>query len=298
MHGMLREPATYFTLSKFMICFKYALIITLLSAFNVKAATLSAARQAFESKDYAIAYTQFQSLQMSDNDSSGEQHSSENSATAAYYLGVMNQQGWGVIADAEKAAAFYQRAAQTGHIKALHNLADLYHRGRGVPQDLALALEFYRRSAALGGAKAAHRLGLIYFQGDGVARDFVRAREWWQQAFDGGETDSGYNLGILHRRGLGTARDQSQALQIWKTAAQQGSGHAQNAYGSALLNAQGIAYNPIRAYAWFRAAAMSGLAVAVTNAELIWESLPPEGRDAALLEAENVQKEISPKVVD
>lgn len=274
MHGMLREPVTHFTLSKSMIWRKYLLLYFVFAASVVDAGTLSKAQTAYEQKNYASAYTQFSSLQ------------GEESGRACYYLGIMNQQGWGIIADPAKAAVFYECAGEKSHIKALHNLAGLYHRGLGVPQDLDKALELYRRSAGQGGAKAAHRLGLIYFQGDGVPRDFVLAREWWQKAFERGEADSGYNLGILYRRGLGIARDQIRALQLWMEAGALGSAHAQNAYGSALMKAEGIAYNPIQAYAWFRAAAVAGLPVARTNAELVWESLPPDAQEKALTEAD------------
>lgn len=288
MHGMLREPATRFALLKFMLPFRQFFLIGLFFSCVTQADTLFEAQKSFEAKDYARAYSEFLALRSP----SDKADNADDEAAANYYLGVMNQQGWGVIADAEKAVSFYKIAAEHGHLRALHNLAGLYHRGRGVSQDLEQALALYRRSAGLGSAKAAHRLGLIYFQGDGVARDFVLARQWWEKAFNGGEADSGYNLGILYKRGLGTPRDQARALEIWESAARSGSGHAQNAFGSAYLNGDGLAYNPIKAYAWFRQAAQAGIGVASTNAELVWESLPPEARDLALTEAENLQKQI------
>lgn len=289
MHGMLVEPATRFTLSKSMISLKPLLIVGLFFYCDAHGATFSAAQKAFEEKDYAQAYSQFLTLR----DDMESKSNASDQAAASYYLGVMNQQGWGVIADAEKAAHFYQIAAEQGHLRALHNLAGLYHRGRGVAQDLEQALALYRRAAGLGSAKAAHRLGLIYFQGDGVARDFVLARQWWQKAFNGGEADSGYNLGILYKRGLGISRDQGRALEIWESAARLGSGHAQNAVGSALLNGDGVAHDPVQAYAWFRQAAQAGIAVASTNAELVWESLPPLAKESALAEAEKLQQDIA-----
>ena len=132
------------------------------------------AREAYERKNYIDAYEQFLVLQ------------DDNSGNACYYLGVMNQQGWGKVADTAAAAQFYECAISHQHLKAMHNLAGLYHRGSGVEQDLEKARSLYARSANLGGAKSAHRLGLIYFQGDGVERDFDTARDWWQKAFDGG----------------------------------------------------------------------------------------------------------------
>ena len=239
---------------------------------------LSEAHQAFSDKDYVAAYNLFSSLQ---NDPSG---------AACYYLGVMNQQGWGKISDPGAAAKFYRCAIDNGHVRAMHNLAGLYHRGKGIEQDLKAARELYTRAANLGGVKSAHRLGLIYFQGDGVDRDFVAARHWWQKAFSAGEADSGYNLGILHKRGLGTSRSATKAQEIWLEAAKLGSPHAQNAYGSALMNGEGATPDPITAYAWFRAAAAAGISVAQINSELVWQGLPEQAQEQALRRAAEVQQ--------
>ena len=260
---------------------KYRKILILCSSLYqclVIAEPLVDAQSAFERADYIDAYQKFAAIK---GDETGK---------VCYYLGLMNQQGWGKIADSTRAVELYECAVALGHVRAMHNLAGLYHRGDGVEQDLARARELYSRAAKQGGAKSAHRLGLIYFQGDGVERDFHKALQWWQQAFAGGEADAGYNLGILSRRGLGTPRDDEKALDYWRDAAERGSAHAQNAYATALMKGEGVMPDPVLAYAWFRAAANSGISVAQINAELVWQSLSPALQEQAFEQAEAIQQ--------
>jgi hypothetical protein len=54
-------------------------------------------------------------------------------------LGVMHDNGQGVLQDYVEAARWYRRAAEQGVATAQANLADMYAFGRGVPQDYVLA---------------------------------------------------------------------------------------------------------------------------------------------------------------
>ena len=59
----------------------------------------------------------------------------QGSADAQYNLGVMYDNGHGVLQDYAEAARLYRLAAEQGHTKAQYNLAQMYRRGDGVPQD-------------------------------------------------------------------------------------------------------------------------------------------------------------------
>ena len=74
-------------------------------------ADYAAGLAAFRAADYGLAITEFQPLAV------------KGDAQAQFYLGVSYQKGWGVIADSAKAAQWYRRAAEQGHLKAQHNLA-------------------------------------------------------------------------------------------------------------------------------------------------------------------------------
>ena len=50
----------------------------------------------------------------------------------------------------ERAAEWFEKAAEQGHARAMYNLACLYREGKGVPQSYERAFELYRKSAAQG----------------------------------------------------------------------------------------------------------------------------------------------------
>ncbi len=69
-------------------------------------------------------------------------------AAAATLLGVMAARGLGAPADPAVAAAWYLRAANSGHAPARLALADAYRRGEGVPKDPARAARIEQALAA------------------------------------------------------------------------------------------------------------------------------------------------------
>ena len=108
--------------------------------------------------------------------------------------------------------------------------------------------------------------------------------------------DAGYDIGVLYRRGLGVPRDFARAARQWRNAAERGSGVAQNALGSAYLYGEGLEYDPIKAYAWFRVAAESGLTVASSNAELAMTRLSEAERESAYAQVETLKEMLTPAV--
>lgn len=206
-------------------------------------------------------------------------------AAAQFYLGLAYAFGHGVVADADKAAHWYERAAQAGYPRAQVNLALLLLDGaRGADTDtVQRARDWLMRAAAQGDGRAAHHLGLMHFRGHGVARDYTAAREWWEQGVARGDRSSAFNLGVLYRRGLGVARDPAKAIEWWQRAAYAGLAEAQNALGGAYQNGAGVAFDLIEAWAWFRLAAEQGLPVAELNAELVRGRLDAAGRERAEL---------------
>jgi hypothetical protein len=68
---------------------------------------------------------------------------------AQTYVGEIYEKGMGQPSDPQKAAEWYQKAADQGYSRALSNLAYLYEKGLGVPQDPVKALNLYRRAAGI-----------------------------------------------------------------------------------------------------------------------------------------------------
>lgn len=245
-------------------------------------ADLATGLAAFRAGDYGLALSQLQPL------------AKQGDAQAQFYVGVAYQKGWGVIADSDKAAAWYRRAAEQGMNKAQHNLALLYLRGEGVEADALEARDWFERAAQQGDMRAAHELGLLYFRGMGVERDYGKARGWWEKAAAAGESSAAYDLGILFRRGQGgVPRDVAASIKLWTTAARAGLAVAQNALGACYMNGDGVEADMLEAWAWFRLAAQSGLTVAEVNAEMVRGQLDEAGQTAARQRFETLRAELA-----
>ena len=92
----------------------------------------------------------------------------------------------------DDATAFqeFKKAAEQGHAKAQYNLGLMYDNGRGVLQDYKQAVKWYRLAAEKGIAKAQANLGLMYHNGRGVLHDSVYAHMWWNIAASEGHENA------------------------------------------------------------------------------------------------------------
>jgi len=86
----------------------------------------------------------------------------------------------------ERAAEWFQKAAEQGHAKAQMNVAFCFKKGKGVNQDPAKAFEWYKKAANQGLADAQICLGGCFQHGDGVAQDLEEAARLFQLAADQG----------------------------------------------------------------------------------------------------------------
>jgi TPR repeat protein len=103
---------------------------------------------------------------------------------ASFALGLMYESGEGVEKDFVKAAEWYEKAAEQGHVSAQHNLGVLYATGEGVSKDDAKAAEWFRKAAQQGDPSAQFYLATMYSNGTGVARDLLEAYKWASLAKD------------------------------------------------------------------------------------------------------------------
>ena len=101
-------------------------------------------------------------------------------ATAQYNLGVMYDNGQGVLQDYKQAVAWYRKAAVQGVAQAQSNLGLLYEKGQGVPKDYVMAHMYYNIAAVSGNTIAIENRGLI--EKDMTATQLEKAqdlaREW------------------------------------------------------------------------------------------------------------------------
>jgi len=73
--------------------------------------------------------------------------------------------------------------AERGNTAAQYSLGILYQQGEGVLRDLGMAAHWYRNAAERGDPDAQLNLGLLYAQGEGLRQDYVEAYKWFALAF-------------------------------------------------------------------------------------------------------------------
>jgi TPR repeat protein len=148
------------------------------------------AMTAFENKDYATALKILQPL------------ADRGIPRAQYNLGVMHDNGFGVLKNHEKAMRWYKFAAEQGYSPAQFNLAVMYEKGEGSPKDYIEAARLYKLAAAQGDNLAQYNLGVLYDNGLGVRQDFSEAVRLYKLAAEEGLVQARTRLAQL---GIGTS---------------------------------------------------------------------------------------------
>jgi TPR repeat protein len=81
--------------------------------------------------------------------------------------------------------------AEAGYVPAQFMLGIMYDNGKGVLQDYAEAVRWYRLAADQGNANAQNNLGVMYEYGRGVLQDNVMAHMWYNIASANGHDKAG-----------------------------------------------------------------------------------------------------------
>jgi TPR repeat protein len=97
-----------------------------------------------------------------------EKKAARGDAAALYNLGLMYEQGYGVVQDKYQAAGCYRKAAEKGHVQAQYRLSYLYSHGQGVPRDLQRATGCCEKAAEPGDPGAQAAFGNMPFSGESV----------------------------------------------------------------------------------------------------------------------------------
>ena len=124
--------------------------------------------------------------------------------------------------------------------------------------DTTGAVAIWRPLAQKGDADAAFNLGQAYRLGRGVPLDLAQAQGWLERAARKGHLDAQTTLGLL----LFQNGNRLAAMRWLKGAAEAGEPRALLLVGTALYNGDGIARDPVKAYAYVSRAAAQGLAPA------------------------------------
>ena len=121
-------------------------------------------------------------------------------AHAQYNLGIMYDNGHGVIQDYKTAVKWYRLSADQGHVRAQFNLGMKYYKGDGVTRDYKTAVKWFRLSAEQGNDSAHYNLGLMYGKGQGVIQDNIYAHMWFNISASNGAKDAVKNRDIIAKR--------------------------------------------------------------------------------------------------
>jgi localization factor PodJL len=97
----------------------------------------------------------------------------------------------------------------------------LHEKGVGVPRDVKLAATWYERAAQGGNIRAMHNLATLLASGINGKADYPAALRWYSEAAEAGVRDSQFNLGVLFTRGIGTRPDLPKAYKWFALAAAQ-----------------------------------------------------------------------------
>ena len=156
-------------------------------------------------------------------------------------------------------------------------------------KDFSTAVAIWRPLAERGDADAAFNLGQAYRLGRGVALDLASAQRWLARAAGSGHLDAQTTLGLL----LFDSGDQAAGARWLKVASEAGEPRAMLVYGTALFNGDGVAKDPVLAYAYVSRAAAQGLGPAKSTLAEMDRVMPVKQRQRGVALALN--KARSPK---
>ena len=156
--------------------------------------------------------------------------------------------------------------------------------------DYAGAVAIWKPLAEKGDADAEFNLGQAYRLGRGVPTNLAAAKGWFERAASQGHVDAQTTLGLL----LFQNGDQTESLKWLKEAAEQGEPRALLVYGTALVNGDGVAQDPLLGYAYVSRAAAQGLAPAKQTLAQLDKLIPLEDRQKALVLARAKAKAAPP----
>eukprot|EP00762_Andalucia_godoyi_P005263 ANDGO_06828.mRNA.1 ERAD-associated E3 ubiquitin-protein ligase component HRD3A len=151
----------------------------------------------------------------------------------------------------QRAAEYFQRAAEREDPAALAMMGHMYISGLGVPANNNTAREYFERSAKLGHPAAYNGLGYMYLYGVGVKKDPKEAARLFGIAAQKGYADSQYNLGFLYHNGEGVEKDLQAAIRQYILAAEQGQPSAIYQLGVLHLRGSGVALDCERSVQYF-----------------------------------------------
>ena len=121
--------------------------------------------------------------------------------------------------DYAAALRLFQPLAERGDASAQSNLGLMYEQGCGVLKDYRQAMKWFRLAAIQGNASAQSNLGVMYYKGEGITKDYGEAMKWYHLAAEQRNPEAQFNLGVMYEQGRGVASDRVRAHMWFNLAA-------------------------------------------------------------------------------
>ncbi len=210
--------------------------------------SLAAGKKAFDKSQYDTARRHLLPLARKGN------------TEAQYLMGVIYSHAKGNLRDYQKAAYWYDKAAEKGVKEAQFNLGFMLYQGAGesgssssVAQDYAQSAKYLKLAADQGVPMAQHLLSLLHMRGQGVQANMYEALRYASSAADNGVQESMFNAGMISvRRPGATMQDYINAYKWFTILSWQGyPGAAENrALITKYMPVNAIQYAESQARSW------------------------------------------------
>ncbi|PKY51497.1 HCP-like protein [Rhizophagus irregularis] len=170
-------------------------------------------------------------------------------------LALHYDNGKGIEKDLGMAFYWFQKAAEKGYEESMYGLALCYYNGKGTEKDLKIAFYWFQKAAEKDHKISMHGLALCYYNGEGTKKDLGMAFHWFQKAVEKDHEESMYNLALCYENGEGTEKDLGMAFHWFQKVAEKG--HKRSMYSLALCyyNGEGTMKDLGMAFHWFQKAA-------------------------------------------
>jgi TPR repeat protein/serine/threonine protein kinase len=173
-------------------------------------------------------------------------------------LGVCYVLGFGVKRNVAKGIELFEQGVAQGEASAMFNFGNAFAKGQGVEQDLRKALELYEKASALGDLDAMYLLAIWFMEGTNVVKNHSRAADLLQKCVDGGHVKAPNHMGICYSSGFGIKKDYARALELFQLGANQGDIKATVSLGKVYAQGHGVEANMSKALDLYRGAAKLG----------------------------------------
>ncbi|KAJ3249465.1 hypothetical protein HDU77_007704 [Chytriomyces hyalinus] len=174
----------------------------------------------------------------------------------SYYLGNLYADGDdGIPIDLNRAAKYYERAAEAGIVDAIRDLGDCYEYGNGVPQSYEISMRYYTQAAKFEDSWSLHYLGDSYRHGIRVQKDYAKALQYFERAALRKHGEATCSLAFMLGEGIGCKKDPVRAAKLYQQSAALGSGIGAYNAGVVFQFGSGVPANSLTAIEFYRKAA-------------------------------------------